>query len=142
VRVGCCRILDHFLDEDALPDLMANLSNENDEVRGWALHALACDRCKEGACRPAEDEVTPIALRMLRDDPSRRVREKAAALLGAAVHRRPEIAEALLAARKGDSHPMVRKVAGWYAPGGPIYKRLEPKQRRRRSRSVAGVLAS
>ena len=51
----------------------------------------------------------------------------AASLLGQAVHRRPEIATALEQARDGDPHPVVRKVAGWYAPGGPIYRRLAPK---------------
>jgi hypothetical protein len=127
VRVGCCGILDHFMDEAALPALMANLSHENEQVRGWALHALACDRCKEGACRPGEADVLPIAIRMLREDGSRHVRKQAAGMVGPAAHRSDEARRALEEARDHDPDPLVRKVAGWYAPGGSIYRRLRPK---------------
>jgi hypothetical protein len=47
-------VLDHFLDEAALPELIENLRDEDDLVRARAMHALACDRCKEGACRSGE----------------------------------------------------------------------------------------
>jgi hypothetical protein len=47
-------VLDHHMDEAALPDLIENLHHENEMVRAWAMHALACDRCKEGSCRPAK----------------------------------------------------------------------------------------
>lgn len=136
VRVGCCMVLDHYMDEAAVPELVDNLQHREGAVRAWALHALACDRCKEGACRPAEDEVVPIATRMLIEDRSRRVRQMAAGLLGHVVHRHPEVVSALERARDHDPHPVVRKVAGWYAPGGPIYRRLGPrpsKKRRRRA---------
>src|ERR1051325_2419292 len=63
VRNGCCWLLDHFMDEDAIPELIARLGDEDAGVRSAALHALACDRCKEGTCRPGEDEVLTIALR-------------------------------------------------------------------------------
>jgi hypothetical protein len=132
VRIGCCMVLDHHLDEAAVPELIENLAHDDPDVRAWALHALACDRCKEGTCRPREDDVVPLALRMLRDDPSRHARTMAAHMLGPAAHRRDDVAGALVAAREGDSHPVVRKVAGWYAPGGPIYARLAPKPARRR----------
>src|SRR5262245_34163125 len=56
VRVGCCIVLDHFMDDAAVPELIANLEHESARVRSNALHALACDRCKEGACRPGEDD--------------------------------------------------------------------------------------
>jgi hypothetical protein len=136
VRVGCCIVLDHFMDAAALPELMANLTHENDHVRSWALHALACDRCKEGSCRPGEDDVVPIAIRMLLKDESRLVRKSAAGLLGPAVHRRPDICQALEWSRDHDPDPLVRKVAGWYTPGGPIYRRLSPRPARK-SRSGA-----
>jgi hypothetical protein len=126
VRVGCCRVLDHHLDEAAIPELIANLTHENAEVRTWAMHALACDRCKEGACRPGEDDVLPIALRMLRDDPSRAVRKEAAQLLGRSAHRRSDVCRALELARENDPDPLVRKVARWYTPGGTIYRRMVP----------------
>lgn len=124
VRVGCCTVLDHHMDETALPDLIANLQHENEQVRAWALHALTCDRCKEGACRPGEDEVLPLAIEMLGHDPSRRVRQMAAGMLGPSVHRSPDVLRALENAHAHDPHPVVRKIAGWYTPGGTIYRRL------------------
>lgn len=130
VRIGCCQVLDHFMDESALPELLENLHHENDMVRAWAMHALACDRCKEGTCRPGEDQVLPIAAEMLIHDESRRVRQMAAGLLGPSVHRRPDVLRALEYARDHDPHPVVRKIAGWYTPGGPRYKRLAPKPAR------------
>jgi hypothetical protein len=130
VRIGCCQVLDHFLNPAALPDLIANLDHENEMVRAWAMHALACDRCKEGACRPGEDEVLPIATRMLLEDQSHRVRQMAAGVLGPSVHRNQSVLRALEYARDHDPHPVVRKIARWYTPGGPIYKRLTPKPAR------------
>ena len=133
VRIGCCQVLDHHMDETALPELLENLHHENEMVRAWAMHALACDRCKEGMCRPGEDQVLPIAAQMLLEDESRRVRQMAAGVLGPSVHRCPDVLKALEYARDHDPHPLVRKIAGWYTPGGPIYKRLTPKPLRARS---------
>ncbi|HUQ39702.1 MAG TPA: HEAT repeat domain-containing protein [Acidimicrobiales bacterium] len=131
VRVRCCLILDHFLDEAALPELKANLDHPDEHVRTWAMHALACDRCKEGECRPAEDDVVPIAIRMLREDPSVLVRRQAAGMLGPAVHRRDDVVRALVAAKDDDADPTVRKIAGWWAPGGPRFLKTAPRSRAR-----------
>ena len=139
VRIGCCQVLDHFMDESALPELLENLHHKNEMVRAWAMHALACDRCKEGTCRPGEDQVLPIAMEMLIHDQSRRVRQMAAGVLGPSVHRRPDVLRALEYARDHDPHPVVRKIAGWYTPGGPIYKRLIPKLSRVRSGVISGL---
>jgi len=139
VRIGCCKVLDHFMDKAALPELMENLGHENETVRAWAMHALACDRCKEGTCRPGEDQVLPIATDMLMHDKSRWVRQMAAGVLGPSVHRRPDVLHALEYARDHDPHPVVRKIARWYTPGGPIYKRLIPKPPRVR-KDTAPVL--
>ena len=136
VRLGCCYVLDFFMDEAALPDLVANLDHDDESVRSRALHTLACDRCKKGACRPAEGAVVPIALRLLKADPSRRVRTQAADMLGQVVHRHLDVQRALEAARDTDPHPMVRKVAGWYAPGGPRFERLKPRPERRDRRRL------
>jgi hypothetical protein len=121
VRIRCCMVLDHHLEEAALPELIANLDHPDGRVRAWALHALACDRCKEGECRPGEEDTVPIALRLLRGDRSRKVRTMACGLLGAVAPRLPEVAQALEEARDNDPHPVVRTVAGWYAPGGRNY---------------------
>jgi HEAT repeat protein len=123
VRIGCCKVLDHHLDAAAIPELIANLTHENDQVRAWALHALACDRCKEGTCRPGEDDVLPIAMRMLQEDPSRAVRQQAAGLLGFSAHRRSDVCRALEWARDHDPEPIVRKIARWCTPGGTLYRR-------------------
>ena len=45
VRIACCRLLDHFMDVKALPRLIENLKHPSPNVRGAAMHALACDRC-------------------------------------------------------------------------------------------------
>ena len=100
VRVGCCKVLDHYLDEEALPELIENLTHPDDEVRAWALHALACDKCKEGVCRPGETDVIPLAVQMLLTDESRSVRQMAAGLLGPSVHRHPAVLPALEQARQ------------------------------------------
>ncbi len=127
VRVGCCKVLDHHMDVSALPALIENLQHEDETVRAWAMHALACDKCKEGTCRPGEREVIPIAARMLIDDRSRRVRQMAAGLVGEAVHRSAAALPALQHAHRHDPHPVVRKIASWYLPGGPRYVALAPK---------------
>lgn len=84
---------------------------------------MACDRCKKDACRPADDDVLPAAIRLLTTDPDKHVRAMAAELVGKAVHTAPEAVVALKAVRDGDPEPGVRKKASWYAPGGTIYQR-------------------
>jgi hypothetical protein len=129
VITGCLRILDHHLREDAIPALLENMRHPHPSVRAWALHALACDRCKEGACRPGEDDAIPMAIDMLENDPSHAVRTMAADMLGPSAVRNEAVVAALVAAAANDPHPNVRKKANWYVPGGPIYKRLERKAR-------------
>jgi HEAT repeat protein len=136
VRVRCCDVLDHYLDADAIPDLVENLGHSHPGVRARALHALACDQCKEGECRPAEGEVLAAALRLLATDPNRYVRKSAVEALGPAVHRSKEALNALLGAHEADPDPLVRKVASWYCPGGPIYSRLRPRPVRLQRRVV------
>ena len=93
------------------------------------MHALACDRCKKGACRPAEEEVLPIALDMLLNDPDRMVRKMAADLLGPSVHRSRDVSDALVVAHASDKDPTVRKVAGWWVPGGVRHTKTLKRER-------------
>ena len=117
VRATCAQILDHFLDDAALSDIVDRLDDDDPRVRGWALHTLGCDRCKEGACRPGEDVFLPAAIRMLRDDPDPGVRTAAATTLGqSASTRRSDVAEALATARDSDPDRRVRKVAARFLP--------------------------
>jgi hypothetical protein len=130
VRAGCCIVLDHHLEEDCLPDLIANLEHADDNVRRWALHALACDRCKEGSCRPGEADVVPVVARMLVEDPSTIVRAQAAGLLGEAVHRHPDALPAIQRALETETSPGIPKILGWHVPGGPRFERTKPKPAR------------
>ena len=142
VRYHCLRLLDHFLVPEALSELLGLLGDPAPRVRWAALHTLACDRCKEGSCRPGEAEVLPEALRLLHEDGSGQVRAMAIEVVGQYVHTNPLAARALLEARTNDPSPTVRKKAGWYAPGGPIHLRTAPrptrKARRRREQQGDG----
>lgn len=126
VRVGCCKFLDHHMDEAALPALIENLTHKSADVRVWAIHALACDRCKEGSCRPGEDDVIPHAARMLVSDPDKKAREMAAGMLGPSVHRSPTAMAAIAWAHAHDPEPVVRKIAGWWVPGGARFEKTRP----------------
>jgi len=123
VRAGCAEALDHLVDEASFPLLVACLDDPEPRVRVNALHALACDRCKNNGCRPDKAAVLPPAIRCLRHDPNRHVRAIAAGVVGRCAHSDAAAATALVEARDLDPEPMVRKKAGWYAPGGPIYRR-------------------
>jgi len=140
VVTGCLKVLDHHLQEEAIPALLENMHHPQPQVRAWALHALACDRCKEGACRPGEDEAVPLAIDMLRNDPSPFVRVMAADMIGPSAIRNETVVSALLDAVANDAHPNVRKKARWYIPGGPIYKRLAKKsqQNSKHTRTAEG----
>ena len=86
VRYYCCSLLDHFLVPEALEDLMSMVHDPDPKVRTMALHTLACDRCKEGDCRPAEVEVLLKALQILNDDTDAHVRSMAIEVVGQYVH--------------------------------------------------------
>ncbi|HKE74538.1 MAG TPA: HEAT repeat domain-containing protein, partial [Acidimicrobiales bacterium] len=59
VRMYCTQALDHLVDGKSFPLLVALLGDDDARVRGHALHALACDRCKTTTCRPAKADVLP-----------------------------------------------------------------------------------
>lgn len=124
VRIACCKVLDRFMDEAAVPELMDNLDHPHPGVRAWAIHALACDRCKDGVCRPGEDDVLPLARDALLHDEDRHVRQQAAGLLGPSVLRSGVAKAAIKHAHEHDAHAAVRKVAGWWMPGGARYRKL------------------
>jgi hypothetical protein len=62
------------------------------------------------------------------------VRQMAAHLLGRSAQRRSDVCQILEQARDHDPDPVVRKIAGWYAPGGSIYRRLSPGSPKARGR--------
>jgi HEAT repeat protein len=130
VRHHCCLVLDHFVTQEAMDDLVALLDDPDARVRCSALHALACDRCKEGSCGPEEAKVLPRAIALLATDPDTHVRAHAIGLVGRWVHTNAGAETALLRAMKYDPSPAVRKKAGWLVPGGPIYRKTTPKVRK------------
>lgn len=131
VRNYCCKLLDHFLVSEALGELLSMLHDADSLVRQSALHTLACDRCKQGACRPVEAEVLPEALRLLNEDSDPHVRAMAIEVVGQYVYTNPIAERALIDANINDPSPAVRKKAGWYMPGGPIYTRRVPRPARK-----------
>ena len=132
VRERCCAFLDHYFVPEALSELLALLHDPDPKVRITALHTLACDRCKEGECRPQEAETLPPALRLLREDGDAHVRAMAVEVVGLYVHTNPIAERALIEATTGDASSTVRKKARWYAPGGPIFRRTMPRPLRAR----------
>lgn len=127
VRHHCCLFLDHFITQEAMDDLVAMLDDPDARVRLSALHALACDRCKEGSCRPDEARVLPRAIVLLATDPDAHVRAHAIGLVGRWVHTNPAAEAALWRALRSDPSAAVRKKAGWVLPGGTIYRKTAPK---------------
>ena len=119
-------MLDHVYDDSCLPGLIENLNHSHPDVRTWALHALACDRCKKGVYRPAENLILDPAIRLLLYDPELKVRQMAAGMLGPSVHRSPEVLHALQQAHQSDNHPAVRKVCSWWVPGGTCFVKSLP----------------
>jgi HEAT repeat protein len=111
VRATCAQILDRLLDDDAVPDLVAALDDPDPMVVKRALHSLACDRCKEGACRPADDLFVAKALELARTDPRPAVRAGAFDALAQASTRDPDLAARALAIVDGERDPGLRHAA-------------------------------
>lgn len=83
VRMFCTKALDRLADSESYEELVAMLDDPDARVRLDALHALACDRCKDGDCRPAKERESRDA------DPDPAVRKKSGWYApGGAIHRR------------------------------------------------------
>ena len=111
VRRVCVSLLDHLVDEASVPDLVAAIEDDDPEVVRRALHALACDQCKENACRPGEDLWVPRALQLLRNDVHPDIRAGAIDALGKVVRRRADVAAALAELSGRDADPGLRNMA-------------------------------
>jgi hypothetical protein len=137
VRRRCCSFLDHFVTQEVMDDLVIMLGDPDAGVRCTALHALACDRCKNSSCGPEEAKVLPRAMALLAHDPDAHVRAHAIGLVGRWVHTSTAAEAALLRTRRRDPSPAVRKKAGWLVPGGTIYRKTAPKVREEARRKAA-----
>lgn len=110
VRRLCASLLDHLADEDAFVDLVAALDDDDPQVLKRALHALACDQCKENECRPGEDLFVPRALELIHH-PNADIRASAIDTLGKVVARRPDVAVALADVAENDRDRGLRGMA-------------------------------
>ena len=124
---GCCRLLDHLVDTDSMAQLISMADDPDPRVRTAAFHALACARCKGDTSAPGAGQVLEPALQHMATDPDAHVRAMAAELVGKFVHTDGRAVTALETARALDPSPTVRKKAGWFTPGGTIYKRTVPR---------------
>ena len=110
VRRLCASILDHLADETAFVDLVGALDDDDAGVLKRALHALACDQCKENECRPGEELFVPRALELLHhENPD--IRASAIDTLGKVVARRPDVAAALIDVSQRDRDAGLRSMA-------------------------------
>lgn len=114
VRQQCVRILDQLVDEGSVADVVLALDDDDPGVRARALHTLACDRCKQGECRPGEDLWVPRALELLRDGDAD-LRAAAMEALGNVAPHRPEVVAALLAAVDRETDKGLRGLARRHA---------------------------
>lgn len=126
VRYHCCRVLDHFLTEEVLPELVAMLDDTDARVLMQVLHSLTCERCKEGECRPDGAVVLAGAVRLMEHFAEPHVRAMAAEVVGASVHDSADALQALERVHATDPSSSVRKKVSWYLPGGPIYRKTAP----------------
>jgi HEAT repeat protein len=111
VRRTCVNLLDQLVDEESLPDLVAALDDPDPTVCARALHALACEQCKQNECRPGDDLFVPKALEFVRSHADPDIRAAAIGALGRIAYRRRDVADALLVAAERDPNPDVRNIA-------------------------------
>jgi HEAT repeat protein len=87
VRRWCAIWLDHYADPESLHALIPLLRDPKSKVRLFAVHSIACERCKTGE-NPID--VVPLLIERIRHDESIRVRRHAVAML-ASQHAHPDL---------------------------------------------------
>lgn len=87
VRRWCALWLDRHADRESLEALVPLLRDPKSKVRLFALHSLACDRCKAGE---SPVDVVPLLIERIRQDESIRVRRHAVTML-AFQHAHPDL---------------------------------------------------
>ena len=87
VRRWCAIWFDRNPDPEALEAMKPLLRDPKSQVRMFALHTLACDRCKAGE---SPIDAVPLLMERIRDDESIRVRRHAVMML-AFQHAHPDL---------------------------------------------------
>ena len=131
-REYCCQVLDRLMDAESAAALVEALDDPAERVRLAAADALARDRRTGGAWRPNAAGLLSRAIALLSNDRSAQVRAMAVELVGQWVHTDPTACAAIERAAAADPAPSVRKKASWYAPGGTVYRRTQPRPHRLR----------
>jgi len=109
IRRDCLRFLDHQADPESGRLVLECLDDEHSEVRKWAAHALGCDRCKaEGR---GNFDAVPHLLRVVREDPSLRVRRSAVVALAWNQPRDQRAASCLQELLESEADPKIRRHA-------------------------------
>lgn len=98
VRRWSAILADNWADGETFRALTALLDDPQAGVRVWAVHALACERCKDG---PNPVDAVPLLLERIEQDSSIRVRRHAVAMLA---HHRPPDSRVVPMLRKILSH--------------------------------------
>ena len=80
VRCWSAMCLDQVADAETLEALVPLMRDPKSEVRLWAVHAAACDHCKEGVSCPVD--LVPLLIERIEVDESIRVRRMATIMLG------------------------------------------------------------
>jgi HEAT repeat protein len=115
VRRLCVNLLDRLVDDEAIPDLVAVLDDDDVDVVKRALHALACDGCKRGGCRPGDELFVTKAVELLRH-PNPDLRAGAIDALGQVVKRgRFDVAAILAEVAEHDPDRGLRGMARMHA---------------------------
>jgi len=108
VRSSCAGLLDQLMDDASIPDLVAALDDPDIRVVRRALHALACDGCTQGECRPGDDLFVPKAIELL-SDPDPDVRAGAIDALQQVAKRDPSMRERMRELAERERHPGLRQ---------------------------------
>ena len=106
-RRHCARARDDLVDESSFVALIDLLDDTDPLVRVAAIHGLACDRCKDDACRPVASAVLPKA--RCSTTLTRTCGRNAVELVGRFVHTHKSAEEAIVLAAEADVSPAVRK---------------------------------
>ena len=78
VRHWCAIVLDRGANAEAVHDLVPLLHDPEPEVRLWAIHSIACQHGKEGAC---PIDVVPLLIERAENDPLVQARKMAVIML-------------------------------------------------------------
>lgn len=109
VRRWCAIWLDHYADTESLHALIPLLNDPKSAVRMFAVHSLACDRCKTGE-NPID--VVPLMMERIANDESIRVRRHAVMML-AYQHAHPDLESYFQQLLDTETDPKLHKHAGF-----------------------------